>query len=73
MKIAASSGTEFAFLADYKVMAIDLTDFTNVCAVVVTCADLPEVWAELERLGFDIPIFAAVKQWRRNGCLNCMA
>ena len=61
MKIAASSGTEFAFLADYKVMAIDLTDFTNVCAVVVTCADLPEVWAELERLGFDIPIFAAVQ------------
>ncbi|WP_066566745.1 ornithine decarboxylase [Snodgrassella sp. CFCC 13594] len=61
MKIAASAGTEFAFLSDYKVMPIDMTDFTNVCAVVATTADLAEVWTELDRLGFDIPIFAAVE------------
>lgn len=61
MKIAASTGTEFAFLCDHKVMPIDMTDFTNVCAVVTTTGDLPEVWTELGRLGFDIPIFAAVE------------
>lgn len=61
MKIAASQGTEFAFLSDYKIMDIDMTDFTNVCAVVTTINDLPEVWEELERLGFAIPIFAAIE------------
>ena len=61
MKIAASQGTEFAFLSDYKTMDIDMTDFTNVCAVVTTIKDLPEVWEELERLGFAIPIFAAIE------------
>ncbi|MDO5687596.1 MAG: ornithine decarboxylase [Neisseria sp.] len=61
MKIAASAGVEFAFVANHRVMNIDMTDFTNVCAVVVTVEDLPEVWAELERIGFNIPIFAAVK------------
>ncbi len=61
MKIAASKGTEFAFEAGYRVMDIDMTDFTNVCAIVVTVDDLPAVWEEVERLGFAIPLFAAVE------------
>ena len=47
MKIAASKGTEFAFECHYKTMDIDMTDFTNVCAVVATVADVPMVWEEL--------------------------
>lgn len=61
MKIAASKGTEFAFECHYKTMDIDMTDFTNVCAVVATVADLTMVWEELERIGFAVPIFAAVE------------
>ena len=61
MKIAASKGTEFAFECNYKTMDIDMTDFTNVCAVVATVADLTMVWEELERIGFAVPIFAAVE------------
>ena len=61
MKIAASKGTEFAFECHYKTMDIDMTDFTNVCAVVATVADLAMVWEELERIGFAVPIFAAVE------------
>ena len=38
-----------------------MTDFTNVCAVIATVDDLPAVWEEIERLGFGIPIFAAVE------------
>ena len=61
MKIAASKGTEFAFESEFRVMDIDMTDFTNVCAVIATVDDLPAVWEEIERLGFGIPIFAAVE------------
>ena len=61
MKIAASKGTEFAFESEFRVMDIDMTDFTNVCAVIATVSDLPAVWEEIERLGFGIPIFAAVE------------
>ncbi|MBQ9725617.1 MAG: ornithine decarboxylase, partial [Neisseriaceae bacterium] len=61
MRIAVSQGVEFAFISEYKVMNIDVTDFTNVCAVVVKVADLEAVWNELERIGFNIPIFAAVE------------
>ncbi|WP_373746584.1 ornithine decarboxylase [Neisseria dentiae] len=61
MKIAASKGTEFAFESEFRVMDIDMTDFTNVCAVIATVEDLPAVWEEIERLGFGIPIFAAVE------------
>ena len=61
MKIAASKGTEFAFESEFRVMDIDMTDFTNVCAVIATVDDLPAVWKEIERLGFGIPIFAAVE------------
>ena len=61
MRIAVSQGVEFAFITEYKVMNIDMTDFTNVCAVVVKVADIEAVWNELERIGFNIPIFAAVE------------
>ncbi len=61
MKIAASKGTEFAFESEFRGMDIDMTDFTNVCAVIATVDDLPAVWEEIERLGFGIPIFAAVE------------
>ena len=61
MKIAASKGTEFAFESEFRLMDIDMTDFTNVCAVIATVDDLPAVWEEIERLGFGIPIFAAVE------------
>ena len=61
MKIATSKGTEFAFESEFRVMDIDMTDFTNVCAVIATVDDLPAVWEEIERLGFGIPIFAAVE------------
>ena len=43
MKIAASKGTEFAFESEFRVMDIDMTDFTNVCAVIATVHDLPAV------------------------------
>ena len=53
MRIAVSQGVEFAFITEYKVMDIDMTDFTNVCAVVVKVADIEAVWNELERIGFN--------------------
>lgn len=61
MKIAASKGTEFSFITQYPTADIDLTDFTDICAVVSTIDDIDDVWQELERLGFDIPIFAAIQ------------
>ena len=76
MKIAASKGTEFAFECHYKTMDIDMTDFTNVCAVVATVADLTMVWEELERIGFAVPIsqrWNTARACRPNGCPKCMA
>lgn len=60
MKIAISNDIEYALECRYKFIDLESTDFTNIAAIVVTMADLPRVYQEIDDLGFDIPIFVAL-------------
>ena len=57
MKIAISDGIDYALNANYRTIDLESTDFTNIAAIVVTMADLPRIYAEIDSLGFPIPIF----------------
>ncbi|WP_227429402.1 ornithine decarboxylase [Psychrobacter sp. I-STPA6b] len=61
MKIAVSDGIDYALNCNYRLTDVRATDFTNIAAIVVTMEDLPAAWAEIEDLGFSIPIFVAIK------------
>lgn len=61
MKIAVSNGIEYALNCNYRLTDVRGTDFTNIAAIVVTMADIAVAWAEIEDLGFTIPIFVAIK------------
>ena len=60
MKIAISDGIDYALNANYRTIDLESTDFTNIAAIVVTMADLPRIYAEIDSLGFPIPIFVAL-------------
>ncbi len=61
MKIAVSDGIEYALNCNYRLTEVEATDFTNIAVIVVTMEDLPKAHAEIEDLGFSIPIFVAIK------------
>ena len=61
MKIAVSDDIEYALNCNYRLTDVHSTDFTNIAAIVVTMSDLPSAWKEIEDLGFNIPIFVAIK------------
>ena len=60
MKIAISDGIDYALNVNYRTIDLESTDFTNIAAIVVTMADLPRIYAEIDSLGFPIPIFVAL-------------
>ena len=61
MKIAVSDGIEYALNCNYRLTEVEATDFTNIAVIVVTMEDLPKAHAEIEDLGFSIPIFEVIK------------
>jgi ornithine decarboxylase len=61
LKIAVSHSVAESFITDYEKVDAAQTDFTNVAAVVGSREDAHDLLDRINRTGFDVPFFLALK------------